>query len=51
VCSHVNEYAPASERYATVASIAMDLNAETFDVTDGLPCVNPYQRVSLRHDA
>jgi isopenicillin-N N-acyltransferase-like protein len=47
VCYHVAPDAPADERYATVTSVIMDLEARTLELTDGSPCEREYQCVSL----
>jgi isopenicillin-N N-acyltransferase-like protein len=42
VCYHVAEGAAQDERYATVASVMMDLHDLTLWVSDGPPCENGY---------
>ena len=38
---------PPEHHYITVTSVIMDLEAKTLLLTDGVPCENEYQRVSL----
>ena len=48
ICRHPDLAEPSEQRYATVASVVMDLQAGTLEISDGAPCENPYERVSLR---
>ncbi len=48
VCRHLDEAEPPSERYQTVTSVIMDLHERTFWISDGPPCQNAYQKLSLR---
>lgn len=47
ICRHPDPSEPSEQRYATVVSVVMDLQAGTLDLSDGAPCEHPYQRVSL----
>jgi isopenicillin-N N-acyltransferase-like protein len=47
ICRHPDESLPPSERYATAASVVMDLNALTLDVCQGPPCRGSYERFGL----
>jgi len=47
ICRHIEENKPPEKHYATVASVIMDLNAGIMEISDGPPCENEYQRVSL----
>jgi isopenicillin-N N-acyltransferase-like protein len=47
VCYHVAAGAPPDERYATVASVILDLHDRTMWVSDGPPCENGYERVDV----
>ena len=38
---------PPESHYITVTSVIMDVDAKTMLLTDGVPCENEYQRVSL----
>jgi isopenicillin-N N-acyltransferase-like protein len=47
ICRHRDETLPASEHYATVTSVVIDLTSKTMAWTDGPPCTNHYSRLSL----
>lgn len=47
ICRDVNPDDPEEARTVTVASVIMDLDALTMDVTDGPPDVNEYTRYTL----
>lgn len=47
ICHHPDPAERPEERYATVASVVMDLHDRTLQVSDGPPCENGYQRFSL----
>jgi isopenicillin-N N-acyltransferase-like protein len=49
ICRHPDPAQRPEERYATVVSAIMDLHARTLRISDGPPCRNPYQVLSL-HD-
>jgi len=49
ICRHPDPAQPPEERYATVVSALMDLHDGTLRISDGPPCRNPYQTLSL-HD-
>ena len=46
ICRHEDPCDPPDERYATVASVVMDLVDRVMLVSDGQPCLAPYQRVA-----
>jgi isopenicillin-N N-acyltransferase-like protein len=48
VCYHVAPGAAPDERYATVASMIMDLHALTLDIADGPPCEHAFDRISVK---
>ncbi len=45
ICRHPDPLLPAPERWATIASIVMDLNDRTMWLADGSPCQTPYRRL------
>ncbi len=47
VCRHENPDDPPEQHYITVTSVLMDLHTRTLRLTDGPPCRNEYQTVSL----
>jgi isopenicillin-N N-acyltransferase like protein len=47
ICRHEDPELPPEEHYITVCAVIMDLHARTIRISDGPPCVNPYQTVSL----
>ncbi|MBC8075472.1 MAG: peptidase C45, partial [Chloroflexales bacterium] len=47
VCRHEDPSEPPEEHYLTVVSAVMDLHALELHMSDGPPCVNPYERFSL----
>jgi isopenicillin-N N-acyltransferase like protein len=47
ICRHPNLAEPAEERYATVASVIMDLHERQLWISDGPPCERRYQAVRL----
>lgn len=47
ICRHVDLDEPPEERYDTVTSVIMDLHSRTLQVSDGPPCENEYQQVTL----
>jgi isopenicillin-N N-acyltransferase-like protein len=47
VCRHEDPDLPPGERYCTVTSAIMDLDAQVLYLSDGPPCQSEYQRVSL----
>jgi len=47
VCCHEDRELPPGDRYRTVTSVVMDLNAQELCLSDGPPCQGIYQRVSL----
>jgi isopenicillin-N N-acyltransferase-like protein len=42
ICRHPDPRVEVAEQYATVASVVMDLNAQTMWVANGNPCAAPY---------
>ncbi len=48
LCRHPDLTLPQEERYITVASMIMDLDARIMYISDRQPCENPYQLVHLR---
>ena len=47
VCRHEDPAEPPEEHYLTVVSAVMDLDALELHISDGPPCVNPYERYAL----
>ncbi len=47
VCRHPDPSIPPEERYETVVSVVMDLDAGRMWVSDGPPCVNAYTEYAL----
>jgi isopenicillin-N N-acyltransferase-like protein len=47
ICLHVESGIPLVENYESIASIILDLTAETMDIAEGPPCENAYYRRSL----
>ena len=48
ICRHAAEgLEPPEHHYITVTSVIMDLDAKTLRLTDGVPCENEYQTVTL----
>ena len=48
ICRHAAEgLEPPEHHYITVTSVIMDLTAKTLRLTDGVPCENEYQAVTL----
>lgn len=47
VCSHCGDPEREPDRYATLASIIMDLEALELWIADGPPCETPYERIPL----
>jgi len=48
ICRHAAEgLEPPEHHYITVTSVIMDLDAKTLLLTDGVPCENEYQTVTL----
>jgi isopenicillin-N N-acyltransferase-like protein len=47
VCCHEDLDLPPGERYRTVTSVVMDLQARELQLSDGPPCQSEYQRVAL----
>lgn len=48
ICRHAAEgLEPPEHHYITVTSVIMDLDAKTLRLTDGVPCENDYQTVTL----
>jgi hypothetical protein len=47
ICRHENPADPPEQHYITVASVVMDLNERRLRLTDGPPCVNPFQTITL----
>jgi isopenicillin-N N-acyltransferase-like protein len=47
VCCHEDLNLPPGERYRTVTSAVMDLQARELHLSDGPPCQSEYQRVAL----
>jgi isopenicillin-N N-acyltransferase-like protein len=47
VCCHEDPDLLPGERYRTVTSVVMDLHTRELHISDGPPCQNGYQRVSL----
>ena len=45
VCQHPDPSEPPEDRYATIASIVMDLDARTLEVGDGQPCEASFEEV------
>ena len=45
ICRHPDPTKPLLERYATVASVIMDLNARTMWLAEGNPCQVPYREL------
>lgn len=50
LCRHAAEgLEPPEHQYITVTSVLMDLTAQTLSLTDGVPCENEYQTLSLNY--
>ncbi len=47
ICRHPNPLLPASESYATVASIVSDLHGRRLQAASGPPCVNAYSEFDV----
>lgn len=47
ICRHADPSEPEEERYATLASVVMDLHERTMWLTDGQPCEGTYFRINL----
>ena len=47
VCRHENPSDPPEQHYITVTAAVMDLQDRLLHLTDGPPCQNPFQTVSL----
>lgn len=47
ICRHEDPDAPVGEQYRTVTSVVMDLNQQAMYVSDGPPCENRYQIVTM----
>jgi len=47
VCRHPDEAFPPDDRYETVVSVVMDLDAREMSVASGNPCAARYKRVEL----
>lgn len=47
ICRHPDPASPSWDRYATVASIVMDLTEREMEICPGLPCQGDYARISL----
>ena len=47
ICRHVNESRPPNERYETVASAILDVDAREMFIASGPPCTARYRRYSL----
>jgi isopenicillin-N N-acyltransferase-like protein len=47
ICRHENAADPPEQHYITVTSAIMDLDERRLRLTDGPPCVNPFQTVTL----
>lgn len=47
ICRHEEPSAPIDEQYRTVASIIIDLQERVLYASDGPPCVNDYERITL----
>lgn len=47
VCCHEDPDLPSGQRYLTVTSVVMDLQARELYLTDGPPCQSQYQQVAL----
>ncbi len=48
ICRHVNESRPPNERYETVASAILDVDAREMSIAAGPPCAARYRRIALR---
>jgi isopenicillin-N N-acyltransferase-like protein len=46
ICRHPDPSLPAGERYSTVTSVIIDLNAREMEITDGPPCTAAYQHIA-----
>lgn len=47
ICRHIDPTEPPEEHYITVTAVVLDVPARTMYLTDGPPCVHPYQQIAL----
>jgi isopenicillin-N N-acyltransferase-like protein len=47
LCRHEDPSLPEDQRSVTLASVIMDLEAKTLEISDRQPCENPYQKLEL----
>lgn len=48
ICRHIDKNEPPQEQYQTVTSAVMDLHERVLWISDGPPCENAYQELSLQ---
>ncbi|MPZ26466.1 MAG: hypothetical protein GEV12_08405 [Micromonosporaceae bacterium] len=47
ICRHLNERLPVFERFETVCSVLLDLDARRFGIAEGPPCQHTYTWLEL----
>jgi len=47
ICRHEDPAAPIDEQYRTVTSVIIDLDEAAMHITDGPPCANAYQTLTI----
>jgi len=47
ICTHINPTVVEDKRVETVASVIMDLDERSLNITKGPPCLSEYEKYTL----